>query len=129
MSGRKRPEDDISGPVDLLRMLLQSLENELPRALELRERLHMSPEPSQGEHATSGLVAEALGTRSVESVARTGLLARLGPPGRPSRCGPGSTPCPSTRRRAPEATTSTWPPSRHCFGPQDESKDLYHVML
>ncbi len=41
----------------------------------------MIPEPSHGEHATSGLVAEALRTRSVESVARTGLLARVGPPG------------------------------------------------
>jgi amidohydrolase len=66
---------------DLLETLLHSLEGELPRALELRERLHMIPEPSHGEHATSGLVAEALRTRSVESVARTGLLARVGPPG------------------------------------------------
>ena len=81
MSGRKRPVGDTSVPVDLLRMLLHSLEGELPRALELRERLHMIPEPSHGEHATSGLVAEALGTGSVEVVARTGLLARVGPPG------------------------------------------------
>jgi amidohydrolase len=81
MSGRKRPAGDTSVPVDLLRMLLHSLEGELPRALELRERLHMIPEPSHGEHATSGLVAEALGTGSVEAVARTGLLARVGLPG------------------------------------------------
>jgi amidohydrolase len=81
MSGRKRPAGDTSVPVDLLRMLLHSLEGELPRALELRERLHMIPEPSHGEHATSGLVAEALGTGSVEVVARTGLLARVGLPG------------------------------------------------
>jgi amidohydrolase len=81
MSGRKKPADDIGVPADFLRMLLHSLEEELPRALELRERLHMSPEPSHGEHATSGLVAEALGARSVESVARTGLVARVGPPG------------------------------------------------
>jgi len=66
---------------DLLETLLHSLEEELPRALELRERLHMIPEPSHGEHATSGFVAEALRTRSVEPVARTGLLARVGPPG------------------------------------------------
>jgi amidohydrolase len=66
---------------DLLETLLHSLEEELPRALELRERLHMIPEPSHGEHATSGLVAEALRTRRVESVARMGLLARVGPPG------------------------------------------------
>ena len=66
---------------DLLRTLLDSLEEELPQALELRERLHAIPEPSHEEHATAGLVAEALGTRSVAPVARTGLLARVGPPG------------------------------------------------
>ena len=82
MSGRKWPADDTSVPVDLLRMLLCSLEAELPRALELRERLHMIPEPSHGEHATSGLVAESLGTESVESIVHTGLLARVGPPGK-----------------------------------------------
>jgi metal-dependent amidase/aminoacylase/carboxypeptidase family protein len=81
MSGQKGPSDDIGVPADFLRTLLHSLEEELPRSLELRERLHMIPEPSHGEHATSGVVAEALGTRSVESVARTGLLARVGPPG------------------------------------------------
>jgi amidohydrolase len=66
---------------DLLRKLLHALEEELPRALELRERLHAIPERSHGEHATSGLVAEALGTGSVESIVHTGLLARVGPPG------------------------------------------------
>ncbi|HET9927340.1 MAG TPA: M20 family metallopeptidase [Rubrobacter sp.] len=81
MSGRKRPADDTSVPVDLLRMLLCSLEAELPRALELRERLHMIPEPSHGEYATCSLVAESLGTESVESIVHTGLLARVGPPG------------------------------------------------
>jgi amidohydrolase len=81
MSGRKRPADGTSVPVDFLRMLLHSLEAELPRALELRERLHAIPEPSHEEHATSGLVAEALGTGNVESIVHTGLLARVGPPG------------------------------------------------
>src|SRR5215210_6785235 len=81
MSGRNRPSDDIGVPADFLRTLLHSLEEELPRALELRERLHMIPEPSHGEHATSRLVAQALGTRCVECVASTGLLARVGPPG------------------------------------------------
>jgi amidohydrolase len=66
---------------DLLQKLLDSLEEELPRALGLRERLHAIPERSHGEHATSGLVAEALGTGSVESIVHTGLLARVGPPG------------------------------------------------
>jgi amidohydrolase len=82
MSGRKRPAGDTSVPVDLLRMLLNSLEAELPRALELRERLHTIPEPSHGEHATSCLVAESLGTESVESIVHTGLLTRVGPPGK-----------------------------------------------
>jgi amidohydrolase len=81
MSGRKRPAGDTTVPVDLLRMLLCSLEAELPRALELRERLHMIPEPSHGEYATCSLVAESLGTESVESIVHTGLLARVGPPG------------------------------------------------
>src|SRR5215217_5051390 len=62
-------------------MLIHALEAELPRALELRESLHMIPEPSHEEHATSGLLREALGTRSAEVVARTGLLARVGSPG------------------------------------------------
>jgi amidohydrolase len=66
---------------DLLETLLHSLEEELPRASELREKLHAIPEPSHEEHATSSLVADALGPGSMESVARTGLLARVGPPG------------------------------------------------
>lgn len=66
---------------DLLRKLLVSLEEELPEAVGLRERLHASPEPSHEEHATSALVAEALGARDVERVAGTGLVARVGPPG------------------------------------------------
>jgi amidohydrolase len=66
---------------DLLRTLLDSLEEELPQAVELRERLHAIPEPSHEEHTTAGLVAEALGTRGVDRVARTGLVTRVGPPG------------------------------------------------
>jgi amidohydrolase len=81
MSGRKWPADDTSVPVELLGMLLRSLEEELPRAFELREKLHANPEPSHEEHATSSLVAEALGTGSVESIVHTGLLARVGFPG------------------------------------------------
>jgi amidohydrolase len=66
---------------DLLRKLLDSLEGELPQAVELRERLHATPEPSHEEQATARLVAEALGVQDVQSVASTGLLARVGPPG------------------------------------------------
>jgi amidohydrolase len=66
---------------DLLQRLLRSLEYELPDAIRLRERLHAAAEPSHREHATARLVTEALGTSGVERVARTGLLARVGPPG------------------------------------------------
>ncbi|MBA2534979.1 MAG: amidohydrolase [Rubrobacter sp.] len=72
--------DEVS--IGLLRRLLDSLKEELPRTIELRERLHEVPEPSHAEHATASLVAEALEAGSVESVARTGLLARVGPPGK-----------------------------------------------
>ena len=65
---------------DLLKKLLYSLEVELSEAVKLREQLHKIPEPSHGEHATSGLVAEVLGTGSVEFIVHTGLLARVGPP-------------------------------------------------
>jgi amidohydrolase len=68
-------------PTDLLRALLGSLDDELPRAMALRERLHASPEPSHEERATAGLVAGDLETESMEPVAGTGLLARVGPPG------------------------------------------------
>ncbi len=64
---------------DLLRTLLDPLEDEISQAIELRERLHASPEPSHEEHATARLIAGTL--EAAESVARTGLLARVGPPG------------------------------------------------
>ncbi|HEX6709243.1 MAG TPA: M20 family metallopeptidase [Rubrobacter sp.] len=66
---------------DLLRTLLGALEEELPRAVELRERLHAIPEPSHEEHTTAALVAEALGAGGVDHIAGTGLVARVGPPG------------------------------------------------
>jgi amidohydrolase len=67
--------------VDLLQKLLRSLEHELPDAIKLRERLHAAAEPSHQEHATARLLAEALGAQAVERVLRTGLMARVGPPG------------------------------------------------
>jgi amidohydrolase len=66
---------------DLLRKLLGSLEDDLPDAIALRERLHAIAEPSHEEHATARLVEEALGARDVERVLRTGLVACVGPPG------------------------------------------------
>jgi amidohydrolase len=67
---------------NLLRTLLDTLKEELPRANELRERLHRVPEPGHAERTTASLVAESLETPSIESVAGTGLLARAGPPGK-----------------------------------------------
>jgi amidohydrolase len=67
---------------DLLRKLLRFLGDELPQTIKLRERLHAIAEPSHEEHATARLVEEALGVRGVKRVARTGLVARAGPPGR-----------------------------------------------
>jgi amidohydrolase len=51
----------------------------MPGAISLRERLHANPEPSNAEHGTARLVAEALG--AAEPVAGTGLVARVGPVG------------------------------------------------
>ena len=66
---------------DLLRVLLDSLEAELPDAVALRELLHANPEPSHGEGETAALIAKALGAGSVSRVAGTGLVARAGPGG------------------------------------------------
>lgn len=66
---------------DLLRKLLRSLEGEFPQALEVRERLHAIAEPSHEEHATARLIAETLGARGVDRVARSGLMACVGQPG------------------------------------------------
>ena len=65
---------------DLLHTLLTSVEEEIPHSLSLRERLHANPEPSNAEHTTARLVAEALDESDIETVAGTGLIARAGPP-------------------------------------------------
>ena len=65
---------------DLLHTLLTSVEGEIPHSLSLRERLHANPEPSNAEHTTASLVAEALDESDIETVAGTGLIARAGPP-------------------------------------------------
>ena len=51
---------------DLLRALLASLEAEMAGAICLRERLHANPEPSNAEHGTARLVAEAFDPRDVK---------------------------------------------------------------
>ena len=76
-----------------------------------RRHLHRHPEVSFSEHETSALVAETLegfGLLTVERPTETSVLgaAGHGRPGRPSRCGPTSTRCRSTRRAA-----SSSPPS------------------
>jgi metal-dependent amidase/aminoacylase/carboxypeptidase family protein len=79
---------------DLLRRLLASLEAEMPGAISLRERLHANPEPSNAEHGTARLVAEALDAADIEPVAGTGLVARIGSVGRRLPYAPNWTPCP-----------------------------------
>ena len=60
-----------------LRLLLAALEEQLPSAVGLRERLHSKPELAHAEHETSAAVAEALAALPVERVAGTGLLVRM----------------------------------------------------
>lgn len=67
--------------VDLLLPLLSCLEEELPDAVALRERLHANPEPSHAEGGTVRLVRAALGAAETRAVAGTGFLARVGPAG------------------------------------------------
>jgi amidohydrolase len=59
--------------------LLAQIELELPRAVELRHRLHSAPELAHEERATAAAVAgELSGTATLSSAAETGLLARVG---------------------------------------------------
>jgi amidohydrolase len=57
--------------------LLQALERELPRAVELRHRLHAQPELAHCEQLTAAAVAAELPVQS-ETVGGTGLGARFG---------------------------------------------------
>jgi amidohydrolase len=59
--------------------LLARLEQELPRAVELRRRLHAQPELAHEERQTSATIAAELhGTARLTTAAATGLLARVG---------------------------------------------------
>lgn len=56
----------------------QALGAELPGAIDLRRRLHASPEVSGEEWRTGDRVAEAIGIGEVSTVAETGRLIRIG---------------------------------------------------
>jgi amidohydrolase len=60
-----------------LTVLLAALEDELPSAVELRHRLHATPELAHAEHETSRLIASELPVATT-AVAGTGLLATVG---------------------------------------------------
>ncbi|MCD2188056.1 M20 metallopeptidase family protein [Actinomycetospora soli] len=68
------------GPVPVPAALTQALEAELPAAVALRRALHREPRVSGDETDSRDAVAEALG-RTLEPVAGTGGLLRLGGPG------------------------------------------------
>jgi amidohydrolase len=65
-------------PEGLLALLLAGIERELPRAIELRHRLHAEPELAHAEQRTAAIVAAELPVDS-RVVAATGRIARIGP--------------------------------------------------
>ncbi len=65
---------------DLLLRLLAGIERELPRAVELRHRLHAHPELAHAESQTAATVAAELPVAAT-AVAGTGLIATVGPAG------------------------------------------------
>src|SRR5437763_5231547 len=64
----------------LLAKLLDGIERELPRAVELRHRLHADPELAHAESRTGALLAQELPV-PCQAAAGTGLLARVGASG------------------------------------------------
>lgn len=60
--------------IEVLDLLLSELQNELPRALELRRRIHAAPELAHRERATAAAIADALGME-VTRAAGTGVIA------------------------------------------------------
>jgi amidohydrolase len=67
-----------SADVELLQRLLAAIERELPRAVELRHRLHAHPELAHAEQWTVAAVAQELPV-ACETAAGTGRIARIGP--------------------------------------------------
>ena len=62
---------------DLLQQLLEGIERELPRAVELRHRLHARPELAHAEEWTADAVAQKLPVPCT-TIAGTGRIARVG---------------------------------------------------
>lgn len=75
-----------SASPEALARLLDAIERELPRAIDLRHRLHSRPELSHEEHATAAAVAAELPV-ACTTVAGTGLIARVGGKGGASNSG------------------------------------------
>jgi amidohydrolase len=59
---------------EVLELLLAELQNELPRALELRRRIHAAPELAHREEATAAAIVDAMGME-VTRAAGTGVIA------------------------------------------------------
>jgi amidohydrolase len=67
----------------LLAALLRGIERELPRAVEVRHRLHAQPELAHAEQRTAASVALELPVAGA-AAAGTGRIARVGPAGAPA---------------------------------------------
>jgi amidohydrolase len=75
-----RSTEESSAWEALLGRLLAGIEQELPRAVALRQQLHARPELAHAERWTAATVAQEL-LVPCATVAGTGLIARIGPPG------------------------------------------------
>lgn len=65
----------------LLGLLLAGIDHALPAASELRRRIHANPRLGGEEEPTASAIREALPWLSLEPVAGTGMIGRIGPPG------------------------------------------------